>query len=96
MTLAKFLSEIFETEIQAVIDKEKVEKDFLKQEDFYCCRDRAEEGVSLAMQKVIDTLGLAIAVHREKEHGDDTMAEQATLLQAGAEPEVATRAWWND
>lgn len=95
MKLSKKLAEIFEQEFEAVFEKEKAEKEFLKHEDFESCRSRAEAGVALAMEKVVDSLGLSIAIHREQEHGEDTTEEQAKLLAAGADPEMSTRAWWS-
>ena len=95
MKLAKYLAEIFEEELQNVIEKEKLEKEFLAHEDFESCRERAAAGVEIAAEKVINTLGYSIAIHREKEHGEDTMEEQVALLSAGAEAEVGTRAWWS-
>ena len=95
MKLSKKLAEIFEEEFEKVFEKEKTDKDFLKQEDFSNCRERAQAGIEIAMENVISTLALTIALHREKEHGDNTIEEQASLLSAGADPEVSTRSWWN-
>lgn len=96
MKLSKKLAEKFEVEFQKVFDKEKAEKDFLNQDGFESCRDRAEAGILLAVKSVIDDLGFCISVHREAEHGDDTLNEQASLLSTGADPEMGTEAWWND
>ena len=95
MKLTKALAEKFESEFEKVFEKEKADKDFLKQEDFSSCRERAEAGIIIAIQAVINDLGYSIAIHREKEHGDDTKAEQAALLESGANPEMGTMSWWN-
>jgi hypothetical protein len=96
MKLSKKLAKKFETEFEKVFEKEKAEKDFLKQGDFQSCRDRAAAGIIKAIEPIITDLGYCIAVHREKEHGDDTLGEQVILLEDGADPEMGTMSWWND
>lgn len=96
MKLSKYLADKFEAEFEKIFEQEKMDKDFLSQEQFYSCLDRAEEGILLATEGIKIDLGYMIACHREKEHGDDTMEEQASLLEAGADPEVGSLAWWND
>lgn len=95
MKLSKALAEKFEAEFEKVFEKEKSDKEFLKQEDFASCKDRASEGILEAVNPLIIDLGYAIAIHREKEHNDDTLAEQAELLKAGADPEMGTMSFWS-
>jgi len=95
MKLSKALADKFEKKFEGVFQKEKAEKDFLKQEDFVTCRDRAAAGIIAAVESVITDLGYVIAMHREKEHGDDTLEEQASLLSAGADPEIGTMSFWS-
>lgn len=96
MKLSKALADKFEKNFEEVFEKEKAEKDFLKQEDFTSCEDRARAGVMAAIEPIIKDLGYSIALHREAEHGDNTTEEQASLLSAGADPEVSARSWWNE
>ncbi len=96
MTLSEKLAEKFETEFTNVFEKEKQDKDYLNQEEFDTCKDRATAGIIAATEAVIVDLAYCIAVHREKEHKDNTIDEQASLLEAGADPEIGTMSWWND
>jgi len=95
MKLSKYLADKFEAEFEAIYEKEKMDKDFLSQEQFDSCIDRAKAGVALATESLINDLAYAIAVHREKEHSEDTLEEQAVLLAAGAEPEIGTLGFWS-
>lgn len=97
MKLSHELAKIFEREFDIVFEKEKADKDFLKQEDFSSCRERAEAGIKIAIGSAINTLGLTIAIHEEKEHGLDTLDEQAKLMteMIPDDIEVGTREFWN-
>lgn len=96
MKLSKYLAEIFEEEFEFIFQKEKSDNEFLNHEEFEACRDRAKKAIDLATEKVVNTLALSIAAHREKDHGDNTIAEQAVLLDAGADPEIGTMSFWNE
>lgn len=95
MRLSHYLAQKFEKEFDSVFEKEKMDKDFLSQEHFESCMDRASAGIELATEGIKADLAYMIAVHREKEHGDNTMDEQASLLKAGADPEITASTWWN-
>lgn len=95
MKLSKYLADKFEKEFEAIFEKEKMDKNFLSQEQFKSCLERAEAGINLATEGIKHDLAYIIAVHREKEHGDDTFSEQAVLLEAGADAEIGTMSWWN-
>lgn len=73
------LSKMFKEDLKAVFKKEQGDKKYLPQKDFDCCYDRAEAGIKAACERVTRTLAMAIAKHREEEHGDDTAAEQESL-----------------
>lgn len=96
MHLEEVLAKRFKAEFKKIFDKEKVEKAYLNQDDFPDCESRAREAIEIASELVIKDLGYCIAVHREKEHGEDTMAEQASLLEAGADPEIGVRGFWSE
>lgn len=95
MKLSKYLADKFEKEFEAIFEKEKMDKEFLSQEMFDSCLERAEVGINLATEGIKHDLAYMIAVHREKEHGDNTFDEQSSLLEAGADPVVGTMSFWN-
>ena len=95
MDLASELAKKFEENMRELIEREKKEPSFLSQEGFDNCKDRAKAAIDMAAEPVTATLAYAIAVHREKEHKDNTIEEQSVLLAQGADPEVGTRSWWN-
>ena len=91
---AKFIGKLDE-----LFEREKKEKDFLSQELFGSCRERAEAWLKMAYEQSVDEMandaGYAIAAHRGEEHGDETSAEQLELLAAGADPKMmAARGFW--
>ena len=95
MKLSKALANKFEAEFEKVFEKEKADKNYLKQDEFVSCRDRAAAGIIEAVEAVINDLGYCIAIHREREHGDNTTEEQVSLLSAGADPEMGALSWWS-
>jgi len=95
MKLSKYLAGKFEKEFDAIFEKEKIDKEFLSQEQFSSCLERASAGIDLATDGIKADLAYIIALHREKEHGENTMDEQASLLEAGADPEISVQTWWN-
>lgn len=100
MKLSHFIAKQFEDELERLFQKEKTEPDFMHQDNYESCKERAMDWLETAFYGMVEQasndVGYSIAVHREKEHGDDTMEEQAALLAAGADAEVSTRAWWSD
>ena len=97
MKLEQEAAKIFEREFAKVIKKEIEEQSFLPQRDFKSCRGRAEAGVKIAMEPVIDMIALTIAKHREENHKDNTFDEQATLLTRmdQSDIDVSVRSFWN-
>jgi len=93
--LAKRLAKKTEDRLYEIAVRELVEDDFLNQKDYVCCRDRAKHAMQLAIEPAIEDLGYAIAVSREVEYKEDTLEEQASLLSAGADPEIGTLGFWN-
>jgi len=96
MKLSKYLAEKFEFEFEKIFNEEKLDKDFLSQEQFGSCFSRASAGIELATEGIKADLAYAIAVHREKEHGDDTTDEQTSLLETGADPEIGVMSFWSE
>ena len=96
MKLSKYLAEIFEEEFDQVFIKEKTDSEFLNQDQFKSCFDRAKAAIDLSTDKMINTLALMIALHREKEHLENTLDEQAALLSAGADPSIGVMSFWSE
>ena len=96
MKLSKYLAEKFEKEFDAIFEKEKIDKEFLSQEQFGSCLERASAGIDLATEGIKHDLAYMIALHREKEHGENTMDEQAALLKAGADPSIGVMSFWSE
>jgi len=95
MKLSKYLADKFEAEFEAIYQKEKIDVEFLSQDKFSSCLERAKAGIELATEAITNDLAYAIAVHREKDHSEDTLEEQAVLLAVGAEPEIGTLGFWS-
>lgn len=97
------LSELAVQPLIAALDRlkarEEAESDFLNQKDFPDCRSRMQAWIDMAIEEARPLMsiepGYVATLHREKEHGDDTMEEQSALLKAGADPEIGTISWWN-
>jgi hypothetical protein len=96
MKLSHELGKIFEKEMQAVIDAEINDPEYLPQEDFETCRQRAQAMVEIAAEVVVKTLALAIANHREAKHKEDHKSEieSVSIGLTSEQLEVGTRAWW--
>lgn len=89
------LTEQFRDDLTKVIEKE-VKENHLPQGKFSSCLERASAGIDEATKGVKKTLALAIALHREKEHGEDTMEEQAVLLaDESTSATIGTLGYWN-
>lgn len=97
------LSELAVQPLIAALDRlkerEEREENFLNQKDFLDCRSRIQAWIDMAIEESRELMSIepayAAALHREKDHGDNTIEEQASLLEAGADPEISTKAWWN-
>lgn len=79
MELIDHLVETFREDLTEVFKKESLEKDFLPQEEFESCLRRAEAGIDIATTRAKRILGMSIAKHRSKGHGDDTSEEITEL-----------------
>lgn len=95
VALAEILSSQFKKDFIAMAMKEILDHEFLNMSDFESCRDRAKAGIDISVSGVIDSLGYAIALSREGQHGENTTVEQAALLSAEADPLVGAYSWWN-
>lgn len=93
--LTDIMTEKFRKSFDEMRDKEEKVADFLNQKDFLSCEARATKALLIVIEPLIKDLGYAIAVNREKDHSDDTMEEQARLLEQGADPEMGVMGFWN-
>ena len=94
MKLSTKLAQIFEEEVEKVIRAEESSPEYLPQEQFASCRERAEAGLRIAMKPVADYLTGAIAYHREKFHGEDR-SEELAAVSKDTIGEVSVQSWWN-
>lgn len=96
MKLSHELAKVFEEEFENVMQKEIDNPDYLPQEDFETCLDRAIAMTSAAMVVPNRMLGVAIAVHRHDKHGDDTAKEIGEVAEGltTEQLEAATMGWW--
>jgi len=89
--------------METLYQREQDDPNFLSQEDYPDCESRAlawlDMAYAIARPKMGRDAGYVIAVHREDSHKDDTLSEQAILLEAGADKTLVTsedaKAWWN-
>ncbi len=99
MTLSEKVGSKFVNKLEELFQKEKVDKDFLSQENYNSCFERAMDWIQMAFddtkKEMATDAALPIAVHREDDHKDNTIDEQANLLEAGADPEMGAKSWWN-
>ena len=97
MKLSHELGKIFESEIEAIIQKEIDDPDFLAQENYSTCESRARDMWDHVSMKIVRVLALAICTHREKDHGEDHKKEIEEISEnlTPEEIEVSTRGWWN-
>lgn len=98
MKLSHELGKIFEEEMNAVIQREIDDPDYLPQSDFENCEERAAAIVKDACVSVIKTLAVGIATHRQSDkHKEDHQAE-ITELSISLSPErmeIGERGWWD-
>ena len=97
LDLAKELAMRFEEDLKALMEKETAEPEYFNQKDFKKCEDRADKAIKLVTKRSSKILALAIAKHREDKHGENTLDEQASLMNslAPADVEVGIQAWWS-
>lgn len=91
------LGRIFTEEIQKVFDREIAEADFMPQGDYDSCLERAQDMVAVANSRATGVLGIAIAKHREKDHGEDRSAERDSLVKEVTQEDasIGLMSWWN-
>ena len=96
MKLSHELAKIFEAEMDAVIQKEIDEPDYLPQSDFETCEERAAAMVKDACVAVIKTVAISIGKHRESEHDEDHEAELKVLAEEVTKEQlqVGVMGWW--
>ena len=99
MKLSKVIAKRFEDKLEEYFQKEKIDKDFLSAEQYNSCLERAMAWIQMSFDETKDSMATdaayPMAVHREKDHGEETLEEQASLLSAGADPEMGTMAFWS-
>lgn len=96
MKLYVVLAWVFFKELRKEFKKEEAEAEYQDQKDFVCCMDRALSMLDNALVKVKSIFALAIAFHREKEHGEKHEEEIVSLTKE-LEPKdikLAARSWW--
>lgn len=96
MKLSYELGKIFEQEFTKVIQKEIDDPNYLPQEDFENCMDRAKAMLADAMPSIEKVLAGAIATHRI-EHHKEPREEELKVYQENLEPEqlqVTVQGWW--
>jgi hypothetical protein len=100
MKLSKMMAKKFEDKLEEYFEEEKVDRDFLSQENYDSCFDRAMDWIQMSFDGTKDAMatdaGYAIALDREKHANENTYDEQAELLKAGADPEIKTMSFWMD
>ena len=98
MKLSHELGKIFEKEMDAVIQKEIDDSEYLPQSDFESCEERATAMTKDATVAVIKTLGMSICTHRMDEHSEDHQEESDRLASEIDNDQlvVGTRGWWSD
>lgn len=97
MKLNEVLAKAFSEELEKVGKKEIDEKDYLPQEDFESCMERAQAMIFDALPRVENMLALAIAIHRHDAHGEDTVEEVKITSEALAVEDVeavSANIWW--
>ena len=91
--LSEVLAEVFEKEMEELIQREANEPGFLPQEHFKTCRERAEVGVFMATRNVVDVMTAAIVKHRQETHGEDR-SEELKAIDASSIA-LAESNWWS-
>ena len=97
MKLSHELGKIFESEIQAIFEKEQNNPAYLPQELYPDAESRAEAILIAAIDNTKKVLALAIATHRIEEHDDKKFQDESDNLKNELSPEeieVGTRGWW--
>ena len=95
--LDKELGRIFAEEMAKVVKREIEEPDYLRQEDYDSCEDRAVAMIYDAIPRVRDVLTLAIAKHRQVKHEEDRN-DEVERVSANLDPEdvsVGLMSFWN-
>ena len=98
MKLSHELGKIFEAEMDAVIQKEIDDPDYLPQGDFETCEERASAMAKDACVALIKTLALSIGTHRNDKHDEDHNAEieELSISLSSEQIKVGTRGWWSN
>lgn len=98
MTFSQRIAKHFEEKLEYYFKKEQIDPELLSQEQFDSCYARAMAWIEMSFKESKEAMatdaGYTIAVHRETDHKEDTMEEQAKLLDEGADPELSTRSFW--
>jgi len=99
MKLSKIVAKRLEDKLEEYFEKEKVDKNLFPHENYENSYERAMDWIVKSFDETKEAMavdaGYAISVDREKHAGDNTMEEQAELLEAGADPELGTMGFWS-
>lgn len=96
MKLDQELANVFREELAKVIKNEIDDPNYLPQEAFANCMDRAKTMLEEFMPTVEKVLAGAIATHRI-EHHDEKREEELKMYQKGLEPsymQITLQGWW--
>ena len=96
MNLIDTLVEEFKRSLTQVFNKELVDKNYMKQ-TVLGCRWRAFWGITVAVYKsdMVKILALAIAEHRQKEHGENKTRTINTLSRSVSSSSSRSTNFWN-
>ena len=79
MDIIEILTESFREGITAVIEREKVEPEYLNSADFETSLARAKAGMDEAVKEAVEIMGYADAKHQGYAHGLDRASEISAL-----------------
>jgi S-ribosylhomocysteine lyase LuxS involved in autoinducer biosynthesis len=98
MKLEHELAKLLESELGKDLIQEIENKNYLPQESFKDCGQRAEALLYGAFAKVTKVLTLAIIEHRENSHEEDRAIERAVIESQLNEEEkgISTYTWWRN
>lgn len=96
LILVNVLVKSFRKGLREVLLREEREAGYLSHDQFDTCLSRAKAILMEAIKKPLDMLTIAIAVHREKFHGEDHSKEikEISRLLTTKEVKISTMGWW--
>ena len=96
LVLVNVLVKSFRKGLKEVLFREEKEAGYLSQDQFSTCMLRAKAIIMEAIDKPLHVLALAIALHREKFHGETCYKEKQEISRqmSAKEVKLSTRGWW--